>query len=78
MLCGLAGDGEPHLGAELGASPRAEAGAGPVPDVTTTELPLPDGDRIVQIDSWDVKANEAEEQALQVSSQRGRFTPAAQ
>ena len=32
--------------------------------VTTTRLPLPDGDRIVQIDSWDVKANEAEEQAL--------------
>jgi predicted permease len=32
--------------------------------VTTTNLPLPDADRIVQIDVWDVKANQAEKQAL--------------
>jgi hypothetical protein len=32
--------------------------------VTTTKLPLPDADRIVQIEIWDVKANNAEEKAL--------------
>jgi putative ABC transport system permease protein len=32
--------------------------------VTTTKLPLPDADRIVEIETWDVKANKAEEKAL--------------
>jgi putative ABC transport system permease protein len=32
--------------------------------VTTTKLPLPDADRIVEIEIWDVKGNEAEEKAL--------------
>lgn len=32
--------------------------------VTTTRLPLPDAERIVEIETWDVKANKAEEKAL--------------
>ena len=32
--------------------------------VTTTRLPLPDADRIVEIEVWDVKANQTEEKAL--------------
>ena len=32
--------------------------------LTNTRLPLPDGDRIVQVDNWDVKANATEPRAL--------------
>jgi predicted permease len=41
--------------------------------VTSARLPLPDADRIVQIDNWDAKANETEPRALH-DFQRWRAT----